>query len=130
MKNHFETVLKIFGNETIAKNMIYDAAVYIDENEVPVSRKSKIYFVEVDSKLYPTKYLLDVAVLLSKKSKVSDRIDQNSIEANRFFENLGFITLYKPELGDIQDEEYVSEKEGNQVLKIHKSRVGWAPPTI
>jgi len=122
MRNHYETILNLLGSKKRAKKSIIEAAKYIDKNPIPLKRKSKIYFVNINDKDYSTKYLLDVAVFISKKKRSIETLDQNSIEANRLFENLGFQTLYKPEINDIQNEEYTSEKDGNQILKIHKSR--------
>jgi len=122
MSEHFNNVLSFFGSSKEVNSKIISAALYIDNNGLPPQRKSKTYFVIVNNKKYPTVYLLDVAIFLATQQSKITKYKQNSIQANRFFENVGFETLYSPDIGDIQNEEYVSEKEGDTTLKLHKSR--------
>jgi len=122
MNKHLESIIQIFGSIHKAKTTILQAAHFIDAHGIPAQRKSKTYFVKINEKKYPTVYLLDVAIYLNSKQKEITKFNQNSIQANRFFENLGFKTLYVSHLGDVQDEEYVSEKDGSPFLKSHKRK--------
>lgn len=75
----------------IKREDVIDALKFIDENGVPENNTSTKYMLVTDNgKKYPPKYVVAVAIHLSKGTEISTN-DFNSIEAIHYLKGLNFI---------------------------------------
>lgn len=80
----------------ITKEHIRQAARYIDENGVPINRKSKSYDVIVDNKPYPPKYIIFVANIFANNEELAP--DQFiTSDALRYLRNFNIKIIRKKE---------------------------------
>ena len=74
----------------ITRATVVQAIRVIDETGVPRDRSSKTYYLKMDGKLYPPKYVLSVASSIVLGRELMPNEFGGGEETNTFLENLGF----------------------------------------
>jgi predicted HNH restriction endonuclease len=110
----------------IPKNLTHSdfikAAKDIDKNEIPYHRKSYRYFLVLNDKEYPPKYIITHSYEL-KNGKELPPSTFNAVEAKNYFINNGYEIRVeesdKVDVADEDEEKYYSE--GKEKFRTHRS---------
>lgn len=114
--------------DIIKKEHIKRAAIHINKHGVDRNNEWNYYFVEVDNKFYPFKYIVSQAYKLATGNNIRSTFQSNQFNRNKI-RDLGYnISYVKDGINYFEINENKLEIE-NRIARVTWNEYGWIAPS-